>query len=62
MRILLYVSPTSNNIRIGDTLPVDFYTVGFTGGEIGLNTRVRVLQMAFDDIQNQLRLVVDEVV
>jgi len=60
--VALDVGDTYKNIRIGDTLPVDFYTVGFTGGEIGLNTRVRVLQMAFDDIQNQLRLVVDEVV
>jgi len=60
--IALDVGDTYNNIRIGDTLPIDFYTVGFTGGEVGLNTRVRVLQMTFDDIQNQLRLVVDEVV
>jgi len=60
--VALDVEDTYSNIRIGDTLPIDFYTVGFTGGEVGLSTRVRVLQMAFDDIQNQLRLVVDEVV
>ena len=59
--VALDVGDTYKNIRIGDTLPIDFYTIGFTGGNIGLSTRVRVLQMAYDDINNQLKLVVDEV-
>jgi hypothetical protein len=60
--VALDVGDTFNNIRIGDTLPIDFYTIGFTGSNIGLSTRIRVLEMSYDDIDNQLKLVCDEVV
>lgn len=51
-----------HNCRIGDTQPVEFYTVGFTGASLGMSTKVRVLQMEYDEENNILRVVSDEAV
>ncbi len=48
------------NIRIGDTIPVDLHTTGFTEGGFGLTTKVRILGMGYNDLDNQLSLVCDE--
>jgi len=58
----LDVGDTFYNCRIGDVLPVDFYTIGFTGDSLGLSTNIKILQMAYNDIDNQLKIVCDEVV
>ena len=46
--------------RLGDTLTAEYYTVGFTGSELGSKTTVRIMQMEFDEANNQLTLTADE--
>lgn len=48
--------------RVGDQLPVSFHSVGFSGDGLGTNETVRILQMDYQEEQNQLKLVCDEVI
>ena len=60
--VVLNVGDTYNHVRLGNTHKAEFYNVGFSADGIGISTKVRILQMSFDDLNNQMKLVVDEVV
>lgn len=49
------------NSRIGNILPLELYSVGFTGASLGLSTKNRFLQMDFDEENKLLKVVADEV-
>lgn len=51
---------TLYNIRKGDVLPIQLYSCGFTGGEIGYSGNARVMGMTYDHEENKLELVMNE--
>ena len=57
----LDVGDTFKQCRIGDMLNISFHSVGFSGSGLGTNEVVRILQMDYNDQNNVLKLVADEV-
>jgi len=55
------VGDTFYQLRVGDKFPVSFHSVGFSGSGFGTNETVRILQMKYDEGQNRLALVADQV-
>lgn len=51
---------TFSNIRVGDTLPIELYSCGFTNGELGYQGYGRVTGMTYDEKKNLLELVLNE--
>jgi hypothetical protein len=60
----LDVGTTFFDIRVGDILPLNMSYVGFTReiNEFGIKTYVRVLGMAYSDLEGKLNLVCDEMI
>jgi len=54
------VGNTFQECRIGNTYPVNFYSVGFSGSGFGVSANIRILQMTYSDDANTLKLVADE--
>lgn len=52
---------TFYNIRPGDILPLELYSCGFTNGELGYKGSARVMGMTYDEQNNKLELVLNEV-
>lgn len=48
------------SLRPGNRLPLKTLNIGFTGGNFGMETVVRILGMTYDDISNKVEMVVDE--
>lgn len=57
---LLDVGQAFGYARIGDILPVSFYSCGFTGSQIGTSADIRILQMDYNENTNTLKVVSDE--
>lgn len=52
---------TYYQMRVGDMFPVSFHSVGFSGSGLGTHETIRVLQMSYDEAQNALKIVADQV-
>jgi len=55
------IDDTFYQCRIGDKLSISCHSVGFSGSGFGSTATVRILQMAYDEENNGLKLVADEV-
>ena len=55
------IDDTFFQCRVGDQFPVSFHSVGFSGSGFGTTAIVRILQMSYDEQNNVLQLVADEV-
>lgn len=54
------IDNTLQECRIGNTYPVNFFSVGFSGSGFGASALIRILQMTYDDDANTLKIVADE--
>lgn len=46
--------------RVGNILSLELVNYGFTGGEIGISTKIRIMQMSYNDLTNKVSIVADE--
>lgn len=56
----LNIKKNFENCRIGNILNVSFHSVGFSGSGFGVESKVRILQMYYDENKNTLKLIIDQ--
>jgi len=49
------------NVNVGDILPLELYSCGFTTGQLGYSGNARVMGMTYDEQSNKLEVVMNEV-
>lgn len=54
---------TFYNLELGDTLPIEFFSVGFNdNGGFGTSANVRIMAMSYSDTTNRVDIACDEVI
>jgi hypothetical protein len=56
----LDVNNTFDWLQLGDVIPLKLYRAGFSGGQLGIDTDLRILGRAFDETEGYLKLAVEE--
>lgn len=60
--IALDVNATFANLQIGNTVNLKLLNYGFSNGDFGLETRVRIKAKEWDEVKGQMFVTVDEVI